>query len=74
MKAEAPVPITIEPHYSPKVYAELFSLSESTVLKWFRDMPGVLKYGKESRNGKRTRVEIKIPYSVWLQVYSEKTR
>lgn len=69
-----PVPITIEPHYSPKVYAELFSLSESTVLKWFRDMPGVLKYGKESRNGKRTRVEIKIPYSVWLQVYSEKTR
>jgi hypothetical protein len=67
-------PVQVDPHYSPKVYAELYGVSESTVLHWFRDMPGVLKVGGESKNGKRRRCEIRIPLSLWHRVYAEKTK
>jgi hypothetical protein len=71
MKAQ---PVPIDPHYSPRVFAELWGVSESTVLRWFQDLPGVLKIGKESKNGKRTRCEIRIPYSLANRVYSERCK
>ena len=39
----APEPITIDPHFSPAFYAELWGISVSTVVRWFQDEPGVLK-------------------------------
>jgi hypothetical protein len=71
MKADVQ-PITIDPHYTPRFYAELWGLSESTVLRWFQDQPGVLKCG-EPRKGRRTRVEIRIPFSLAMRIYQERT-
>ena len=69
-----PEPITIDPHYSPQVYAEWWGVSPSTVLRWFQDMDGVLKVGKQSKNGKRSRIELRIPLSLAMRVYREHSR
>jgi hypothetical protein len=73
-KASQPEPITIDPHFSPQFYAELWGVSPSTTVRWFQDREDVLKVGMPARNGKRTRVELKIPYSVAMEVYREHTR
>jgi hypothetical protein len=49
-KVVAPEPITIDPHYSPQFYAELWGTSASTVVRWFQDREGVLKLNKPARN------------------------
>ncbi len=69
-----PEPIVIDPHYSPQFYAELWGMSPSTVIRWFQDMDGVLKLAKGSHNGKRTRIELRIPFSLAMRVYRERTR
>lgn len=74
MNNTRPEPIMIDPHYTPGFYAELWGLDVSTVVRWFRDMEGVLKLSKPSRNGKRSRVELRIPYSLARRVYLERTR
>ena len=63
-----------EPHYSPRVLAEVWGISESTVLRWFQDLEGVLKLGEESNTGRRVRREIRIPRSLAQRIYEEKTR
>ena len=73
-KPIAPTPIVIEQHYAPAFYAALWGVSESTVTKWFRDLPGVLKLSKESRNGKRSRQELRIPWTIAQQEYEERSR
>jgi len=72
-KVLKPEPVTIDPHYSPQFYAELWGTSPSTVVRWFQDHEGVLKLNKPTRNGKRSRVELRIPFSVAMQVYRERT-
>jgi hypothetical protein len=69
-----PLPIPIDPHFSPQFYAELWGLSASTILRWFQDLEGVLKVSQPSKNGKRTRVELRIPFSLAMAVYRERTR
>jgi hypothetical protein len=69
-----PQPIVIDPHYSPQFYAELWGLSPSTVVRWFQDKDGVLKLSKRAKNGKRVRVELRIPYSLAIQEYRQRTR
>ena len=69
-----PEPVTIDPHYSPQFYAELWGMSVSTIVRWFQDLEGVLKLNKPGRNGKRTRVELRIPFSLAMQVYREHTQ
>ncbi|HLG99487.1 MAG TPA: hypothetical protein VKX49_24480 [Bryobacteraceae bacterium] len=69
-----PEPIRIDHHYSPQFYAELWGVSVSTVVRWFQDLPGVLKLSKPSKNGKRCRVELRIPFSLAMQVYRERTK
>ena len=69
-----PLPIPVDPHYSPQFYAELWGMSVSTLLRWFQDMEGVLKLSNPSKNGKRTRVELRIPFSLAMRVYRERTR
>jgi hypothetical protein len=69
-----PLPIPIDPHYSPQFLAELWGMSASTVVRWFQDLDGVLKLSQPSKNGRRTRVELRIPFSLALRVYRERTR
>jgi hypothetical protein len=69
-----PESVSIDPHYSPQFYAELWGTSPSTVVRWFQDRPGVLKLNTPSKNGKRTRIELRIPFSLAMQVYRERTR
>ena len=71
---QAPEPITIDPHFSPAFYAELWGVSVSTVTRWFQDKPGVLKLQTSSGTGRRRRVELRIPYSVAMHVYAERTK
>jgi hypothetical protein len=72
-KTVEPGPIAIDPHFSPQFYAELWGISVSTVLRWFQDLDGVLKLNKPVRNGKRSRVELRIPFSLAMRVYREHT-
>jgi hypothetical protein len=69
-----PEPIEIDPHFTPEFYSELWRLSPSTVIRWFQDMEGVLKVGVPSKNGRRVRIELRIPWSLAMRVYREKTR
>jgi hypothetical protein len=71
---ELPLPIPIDPHFSPQFLAELWGLSPTTVVRWFQDEEGVLKLSTSSKNGKRTRVELRIPFSLAMRVYRERTR
>jgi hypothetical protein len=59
-----PEPVSVDPHYSPQFYAELWGTSTSTVVRWFQDKPSVLKLKIPSKNGKRERVELRIPFSL----------
>jgi hypothetical protein len=55
-------------------FAKLWGLSPDTVVRWFQDLPGVLKLSTAARRGKRQRVELRIPFSLAMQVYQERTR
>ena len=67
-------PVPIDPHYSPQFYAELWGLSPSTVTRWFQDEAGVLKLSQPFRSGRRNRVELRIPFSLAMRVYQERSR
>jgi hypothetical protein len=67
-------PVIIDQHYSAQFYAELWGMSPSTVVRWFQDMEGVLKLSEPSKNGKRSRIELRIPLSLAMRVYRERTR
>ena len=55
--------------------AELWKLNETTIRRVFQDEPGVLKIGKSKRrDGKRCYVTLRIPESVALRVYQERSR
>ena len=68
-----PQPVAVDPHYSPQFYAELWGTSPSTVVRWFQDIDGVLKLSAPAKNGKRTRVELRIPYSLAMREYRRRT-
>ena len=63
-----------ERHFSVGTLAELWAYSPDTVTKMFADVPGVLKVGTPAGRGKRPRLTMRIPESIALKVYSEKTR
>ena len=69
-----PQPIVIGLHYSPQFYSELWGTSPSTVIRWFQDMPGVLKLSPPSKNGRRVRIELRIPYSLAMREYRRRTQ
>jgi len=63
-----------ERHYRPKDLAKLWGLDESTVRRLFQDEPGVFKIGHaDRRDGKRDYMSIRIPESVALRVYEERS-
>ncbi len=73
-KYTEPQPVIVDPHYSVQFYAELWGMSPSTAVRWFQDVEGVVKLSKPSKNGKRTRVELRIPFSLAKRLYLEHTR
>ena len=70
---ESPQPVVIDQHYSPQFYAELWGMSVSTVVRWFQDKEGVLKLSRPARSGKRSRVELRIPFSLAMREYRRRT-
>ena len=66
---DGPEPVVVDPHYSPQFFAELLGMSPATVVRWFQDMDGVLKLGEPSKNARRTRIELRIPYSLAMREY-----
>jgi hypothetical protein len=69
-----PAPITIDQCYPPSFYAALLQVSPSTIVREFRDRPGVIKLAEESKNGKRTRAELRILYQVFLEYCAERSK
>ena len=64
-----------ERHFSPRALAELWNCSEDTIQRWFEDEPGVLKHGEASdTRGKRRKLYLRIPESIALKVYQERTK
>jgi hypothetical protein len=68
------LPIEVDPHYSPNFYAELWGMSPSTVVRWFQDLEGVLKMSHPAKGGKRCRIELRVPFSLAMRVYRERTK
>ncbi len=60
----------LERHYSVSEVAKLWSLSEDTVRRLFREVPGVLKIGMPERLKKRGYVLLRIPESVLQAVHA----
>jgi len=63
-----------ERHFSVGTLAELWSYSEDTITRMFAELPGVLKIGTPGGRGKRPRLTLRIPESIALKVYADKTR
>jgi hypothetical protein len=65
-----------ERHFSPKTLAEIWNFSEDTIQRWFEDEPGVLKHGEtgDAKRGKRRKVYLRIPESIALKIYKDRTQ
>jgi hypothetical protein len=65
-----------ERHFSPQALAEIWGFSVDTIQRWFEDEPGVLKHGEAvtQKRGKRRKLYLRVPESVALKVYLERTR
>ena len=59
----------LEKHYTVAEVAGLWSLSEDTIRKLFRDDPAVLKIGLGEKLHKRGYVVLRIPESVVLRIH-----
>jgi hypothetical protein len=64
----------LDRHFSVQELSELWSVSQSTILRMFQDEEGVLKLGNKSKNGHRSRIEIRIPESVAKRVHQKRRR
>ena len=63
-----------ERHLTVEEVAEAWGLSVSTIRRLFQDAPGVLRVGKAGRrDGVRDYVTLRIPESVALAAYRERT-
>lgn len=66
--------IEVDPHYSVAFYAELWGYDVSTILRWFQDIDGPLRSSPASKSSRRRRTEIRIPLSIAMRVYQERTK
>jgi hypothetical protein len=67
--------VAFERHFSAQDLAEFWKLDETTIRRIFQDQPGVFKVGRSNRrDGKRDYVTLRIPESIALRVYQERTR
>jgi hypothetical protein len=65
-----------ERHFSPRTLSELWGFSEDTIQRWFEDEEGVLRHGEagDAKSRKRRKVFLRIPESVAMRIYREKTQ
>jgi hypothetical protein len=63
------LPLALERHFTPLQIAELWSVSTDTVLRAFRDEPGVLEFGSDETRWSRRRKTLRIPESVVVRVH-----
>jgi len=67
--------ILAEQFYTPDDIAKMWKIDVSTARRAFQDEPGVLKLGRANRrDGKRDYVTLRIPESILLRVYQEKSK
>ncbi len=59
----------LERHFTVAEVAELWQLSEDTIRKIFRDVPGVLKIGAPESRFKRGYLVLRIPESILQKVH-----
>jgi len=59
----------VERHFSPKQLADLWSMSHDSIIRLFRNEPGVLKSCPPHRRGERRRHTYRIPESVAKRVH-----
>lgn len=68
------VSAALERHYSAQEIGEMWHLSSSTIIRLFRDEPGVLKFGTlRPRRGHRNYMTLRIPESVVQRVHRQLT-
>lgn len=68
-------PDFLERHYTLKELSASWRMSVRTLTIWFKEEPGVIRYGagKLTKGRKRTYVSIRVPESVARRVYKKKT-
>lgn len=74
-----PIPIRqggdpFEEHFTPKELGQRWKFDETTIRRIFQDEPGVFRYGRTHRRGKRDYITMRIPASVAERVYRERCR
>jgi hypothetical protein len=69
-----PSSLALEKHYTVNQVAELWSISDDTVRKLFKDEPGVLVLGSEESRFRRAYQTLLIPESVLQLVHRKKRR
>jgi hypothetical protein len=61
----------LERHYTVSEVASLWNLSEDSIRRIFRDLPGVLKLNSPEKVHKRGYCVLRIPESVLQRVHAE---
>lgn len=59
----------LERHYSPRELGAIWGMSHDSIIRMFKNEPGVLKMSPPKRRGTRTRTTLRIPESVVAAVY-----
>ena len=68
-------PDFLERHYTLAELAEAWHMSQRTLNSWFRDEPGVIRYGSDKlkKGRQRTHLSLRVPESVARRVYRAHT-
>lgn len=63
-------PSLLERYYTVSELAKIVHVSRTTLTAWFRNAPGVIRYGanQKLRMGKKTHISLRIPESVARRV------
>jgi hypothetical protein len=68
-------PEFLERHYTLTELSKAWHVSRPTLQSWFRDEPGIIRYGadKLKKGRKRTNVQLRVPEHVARRVYRART-
>lgn len=67
-------PVALERFYTTTELAALWKLSRDTIIRMFRDEPGVLKLSNEGKSKRRRDyVTLRVPESVVVRVYNQRS-
>ena len=75
MTAETKEQGVFEQHFTLAELSRAWHVSWFTLKQWFRDEPGVIRYGSDKlkKGRQRTHVSLRVPESVARRVYRERT-